>query len=77
MRAIFRRLWRRLESRAADARISRARRRAAARALGMSYEIADALVEDIKANVWVLEPGDVYGSSDSEARQSGVSIDVD
>ena len=46
----------------------RRRLRASAAGLGMSYEITDALVEDINGQCVGAEPGDVYGSGGAAAR---------
>ena len=43
--------------------------------LGMSYELADAHVEDMRASEWRHEQGDVYGCGDSAAQQGGVPAD--
>ncbi len=41
--------------------------------MGMSYELADAHVEDMRAEVWTTDPGDIHRRGDSAAREGGVS----
>ena len=43
--------------------------------MGMSYELADAHVADMRDAVWTADAGDVYGRGHSAARKGGVPGD--
>ena len=51
-------------------------REAPAEQMGMSYELADAHVEDMRASGVAADEGDLHGSGDLAAREGCVSEDI-